>query len=161
MPRAVGRDPESSLRDPWETRSDTIPSRPTAPACRYIARSLSPSMCSDSWMPLLLLRSDRALASLLLHYRAETPSSHNVPKWSRPMSSHSELRPGLTKDSHLSMLSPGRRISLKESQADEKKRLAAQIKVMIADFDRMANGAVRTTAASELAVGARAALRRP
>ena len=55
------------------------------------------------------------------------------------MSSHGELGPGLTKDSHLSMLSPGRRICLKESQAEEKKRLAAQIEVMIADFDRIAN----------------------
>ena len=54
------------------------------------------------------------------------------------MSRHSEFGPGLTKDSHLSVLSPGRLIRLKESQADEKQRLAAQIEVMIADFD-MAN----------------------
>jgi hypothetical protein len=100
-------------------------------------------------MPLLLLRSNRALASLLLLYRAETPSSHNVPKWSRLMSSHSELGPGLTKDSQLSRLSPGRRICLKESQADEKKRLAAQIEVMIADFDRMANDLEREIQAEQ------------
>src|ERR1019366_754628 len=93
---------------------DCHPSRPMAPACRNIAGSLSPSMCSDGRMPSLLLRSSRALASLLLLHRAETPSSRNVPKWSRSMSSHSEFGPGLTKDSHLSMLSPGRLIRLKE-----------------------------------------------
>jgi CRP-like cAMP-binding protein len=55
------------------------------------------------------------------------------------MSSHSEFGPGLTKDAHLPTPSAGRRICLKESQAEEKKRLAAQIEVMIADFDRIAN----------------------
>jgi hypothetical protein len=55
------------------------------------------------------------------------------------MSSHSEFGPGLTKDAHLPIPSPGRRICLKESPAEEKKRLAAQIEVMIADFDRIAN----------------------
>lgn len=56
---------------------------------------------------------------------------------------------GLTKDSHLSMLSPGRLIRLKESQADEKRRLAAQIEVMIADFDRMANDLEREIQAEQ------------
>lgn len=56
---------------------------------------------------------------------------------------------GLTKDSHLSMLSPGRLIRLKESHADEKRRLAAQIEVMIADFDRMANDLEREIQAEQ------------
>jgi hypothetical protein len=47
------------------------------------------------------------------------------------------------------MLSPGRRVCLKESQADEKKRLAAQIEVMIADFDRMANDLEREIQAEQ------------
>jgi hypothetical protein len=110
-------------------------------------------MCSDGQMPSLLLRSSRALASLLLLHRAETPSSRNVPKWSRSMSRHSEFGPGLTKDSHLSMLSPGRLIRLKESQADEKQRLAAQIEVMIADFDRMANDLEREIQAEQNRAG--------
>jgi hypothetical protein len=66
-------------------------------------------------------------------------TSRNVPKWSRSMSSRSEFGPGLTKDPPVPMLSPGRLIRLKESSADEKRRVAAQIEVMIADFDRMAN----------------------
>jgi hypothetical protein len=39
--------------------------------------------CKNGWMPSLLSGHNRAMASLLLPYRNETKSSHNVPKWSR------------------------------------------------------------------------------
>jgi flagellar protein FliJ len=71
------------------------------------------------------------------------------------MSSHSEFGPGLTKDSHLSMPSPGRLIRLKESHANETQRLAAQIEVMIADFDRMANDLEREIQAEQDRAGIR------
>jgi hypothetical protein len=47
------------------------------------------------------------------------------------------------------MPSPGRRICLKESQTDEKKRLIAQIEIMIADFDRMASDLEREIQAEQ------------
>jgi flagellar protein FliJ len=71
------------------------------------------------------------------------------------MSSHNKCGPGVTKDSHLSMPSHVRLIRLEESHADEVRRLAAQIEVMITDFDRMANDLEREIQAEQDRAGIR------
>ncbi len=71
------------------------------------------------------------------------------------MSSHSKCGPGPTKDLHLSMPSPRRLIRVEESQANETQRLGAQIEVMIADFNRMANDLEREILAEQDRAGIR------